>query len=370
MIVVGAGIVGLAVARAFALKGYSVVVLDRHPQAFGASIRNFGMVWPIGQPMGIHYERAMKSSRVWREIAESADLYLNASGSLHVARQDEEAAVLEEFYQLEHRDRKITLLTPTEAAALSPGLYTDTTSVALYSAEELVVDPRAAMRAMPQLWAEEWGIRFAWNQTVIEVQEHQVRTASGHVFQADLVFICSGEDFGTLFPRQFEQAPLTRCKLQMFRLAPQPKGWYLGPALCGGLSLVHYQSFAAAPSLSQLKEYFQVKYPDYLALGIHVMASEHPGRVLTVGDSHEYGPGPDPFNVSAINALVSDYLFDLVQLPEQKISETWYGVYPKMTNGESFYFDQPMPGVYLLNGLGGAGMTLSFVLAEEIAESL
>ena len=48
-IVVGAGIVGLATARALAFKGYDVRVFEKSSQAVGASIRNFGLILPFAQ---------------------------------------------------------------------------------------------------------------------------------------------------------------------------------------------------------------------------------------------------------------------------------------------------------------------------------
>jgi hypothetical protein len=45
-------------------------------------------------------------------------------------------------------------------------------------------------------------------------------------------------------------------------------------------------------------------------------------------------------------------------------------MYAKMTDGSAAYVAQPDAGTWIVNGLGGAGMTLSFGLAEEIVGQL
>src|SRR5215472_17381238 len=98
--VVGAGIMGLAHAYAAAKRGVKVVVFERSPRASGASVRNFGLIWPIGQPHGRMYELAMRSRTIWLEVLEQARLPYRPEGSLHAVYRDDEAAVAREFAEI------------------------------------------------------------------------------------------------------------------------------------------------------------------------------------------------------------------------------------------------------------------------------
>jgi glycine/D-amino acid oxidase-like deaminating enzyme len=159
--IVGAGIVGLAMARSFALQGAQVKVYERSPKALGASIRNFGLVWPIAQPQGPLYERALKGRAIWRQLAEQAGFACDAVGSMQLAYRDDEAAVLEEFYGHSRALRSLQLLRADEAklktgAVLLPGL-----KCALLSQDEMVVDPREAIAQIAS-YLSSCGTRREW----------------------------------------------------------------------------------------------------------------------------------------------------------------------------------------------------------------
>jgi FAD dependent oxidoreductase TIGR03364 len=369
-IVIGAGIVGLAVSRALSIKGYGVKVFERTHKATGASIRNFGMIWPIGQPEGKLYERAMRSRQVWQSIGDTGAFWYEPAGSLHVACQEDEWQVLQELFQQFSSHRKVELLSPGQVAKKSGAVITKNCRGALYSASELIVDPREAIAALPAFLEEKHNVQFNWGKTVTYIAGNTAYVGNNETFEADIIFVCSGADFETLYPEAFAATAITKCKLQMMRFTAQPGNWRIGPALCGGLSLIHYRSFEEAPSLAALKRRYVEEMPGYLDKGIHVMVSQNRRGELTVGDSHEYGPTHDPFDNVEINKMIVDYLGSFAQFKDGRITETWNGIYAKRTDGESDLFLSPEPGVYIITGVGGAGMTLSFGLAEELVAFL
>ncbi len=363
-IVIGAGIVGLATARALAIKGYAVKVFERTHKAVGASIRNFGMVWPIGQPDKL-YDRALRSREIWKEMGDAGAFWYDAPGSLHLAYHPDEWQVLQELYEQFRTERPVALLTAAEVADKSGAAVQEGLLGGLYNADELIVDPREAIAGVPAYLHEKFGVKFFWGKCVSYISDNTIYIGNEEEYEGDVIFICSGADFETLYPEAFAGYPLTKCKLQMMRFAAQPDDWRIGPALCGGLSLIHYKSFTASTSLAALKKRYETEMSDYLDWGIHVMVSQNGRGELTVGDSHEYGPTHDPFDKDFINTMIVQYLNSFARFKDSRIIETWNGIYPKLTNGETDLFFSPEPAVYVLNGLSGAGMTLSFGLAEE-----
>lgn len=369
-IVIGAGIVGLAMARALAAKGFRVKVIERNHKAVGASIRNFGMVWPIGQPTGYLYERALRSKSIWKTICDDSGIWYDESGSVHLAHYEDEWVVLKELYEAFHKDRPVQLLLKNETETVCAAAETNGLLGALYSKDEIIINSVSAIATLPEYLTEKYGVEFLWGKCASYISEATVFIGTRESYEADIIFVCSGADFETLYPEEFSSLPFTKCKLQMMRLAAQPGNWRMGAALCGGLSLIHYKSFTAAASLPLLKERYENEMAAYIDYGIHVMASQNDAGQVTIGDSHEYGLTHDPFDRDKINSLIVSYLKKIARFKDWQVAESWNGVYPRLTNGDTDILYSPEPAVYIVNGLGGAGMTLSFGLADEIVNNL
>jgi D-hydroxyproline dehydrogenase subunit beta len=368
--IVGAGILGLAHAYFAASRGKSVVVFDRTPRAQGASVRNFGMIWPIGQRAGIVHETAVRSRQIWNEILDAARLHYRPTGSLHVIYRQDEADVAHEFVERAPAlGYTCSWLSRDEALKRSNAINPAGLLGAIWSPTELTVDPRLILAKLPAFLAEKFGVQFHFGTAVHSIQLPRIEAGS-RTWEAEHAIVCSGDDFETLYPELFATRRIDRCKLQMMRTAPQPHGWELGPALAAGLTLRFYPAFEiCTTTLPKYKELVAREMADYDHFAIHTLVSQTADGALTLGDSHEYGLAVDIFNKSEIDDLVLKNIRTFLIAPELSIAQRWYGVYARHRD-QSWVAIDAAPGVRIVTAVGGSGMTLSFGLAEQMIREM
>jgi len=361
--IVGAGIIGQALAYHAAKRGMRVGVFERSGVPQGASIRNFGLIWPIGQPTGPRFQLALESLRHWEALAGEAGLDLRRTGSLQLAYRDEEMDVLEDFVAnyLDH-GHQCRLIGVDEVGAMSQVARLNGLKGALWSGTECQVSSPQALPRIAQYLQTKLGVLFHWHHVVTAV-EHRVLSAGGAQFRANRIVVCPGADLDTLFPKLLQGAGLRPVRLQM--LAAQPaRAQDLGPALCAGLTLLHYPAFERCAALPSLRKILQTEAPEAIANGVHILLSQHLNGEFIIGDSHDYDPNPSPFNSDAVDAVILRYLADMTVPLGLRITRRWQGVYVKPTKGESTLL-HPEDGVWIITGLGGAGMTLSLGLTAK-----
>lgn len=368
-IVVGTGILGLAHAWRLHARGRRVLVVERGARAQGASIRNFGMIWPMGQPAGERLDTALRSRALWLEAATSAGLWHDPCGSLHVVHHADEEAVLREFaatapdlgYQAQ-------LISVDEATARCPRLRPDGIRAALYSQTEVNVDPRQAVAGLAA-WLQTLGVSFRFQTAVVTTADGIVETTQG-TWRADHVWICTGDDFSGPAAVGASNEPLVQTKLQMLAVATATPDAPLGAMLAAGLTLAHYDAFATCPSLPALRASLAARYPFAVAHGIHVMVSRNSIGELILGDSHIYGADIGPFDRADIDDEILRLLRSFVNLEDAHITRRWHGTYAKHRHSPWLVRDLDARTT-LVTGVGGAGMTLSFGLADRtVAERL
>jgi len=360
--VVGAGILGLAHAYHLARRGLRVIVFERHPRAHGASVRNFGMIWPIGQPDGPAYELARRSREAWLEVLRTSGLWHRECGSLHLAYHDDEAQVLREF--VTGADRPCELWTPAQVADRVPAIVPGGLRAGMWSPVELAVDPREVVAGLPGYLNRACGVDFSFGTPVLGFDLPRVVTVDGDRHVRRLV-ICTGADFRDLAPAAFAASGLIPVKLQMMRSQAYGDQFRIGPHLAAGLTLRHYTSFARCPTLPALARRLDADLPHYGRYGIHVLVSQNGIGELTLGDSHVYGDEITPFDDPHVDDLILDYLKTFLAVPDLAIASRWHGVYVKHPTAPYVVADLG-PDVRAVTGVGGAGMTLSFGLAERV----
>ncbi len=363
--VVGAGIVGMACALAAARQGKRVVVIDRDAQANGASIRNFGFVTVTGQARGDMWRRAQRTRDIWSEVAPQAGVPILHRGLLMTARRPEAVAVLEAFLATEMGEG-CRLIGRDEVRRLHPHLAGAGLQAALWSPHDLRVESREAIPRLAAWLQASHGVRFLWGAAALSVETGRVATTHGGI-AASAVVVCPGDDLFTLFPERVAAAGVTRCKLQMLKLADP--GFRLSSAVMSDLGLGRYAGYAALPEARQLGERLAVEQPKHLAHGVHLIVVQNADGSLVVGDSHHYAPTPDPFSHQQVDDLILEEFAAVFGRAAPSVTERWTGTYASAPD-RTVLVDTPMAGVRLVMVTTGAGASTGFALGEEVVADL
>ena len=359
LVVVGAGIVGLATAYAARQRGLRVAVLERNARCIGASIRNFGFVTVTGQRRGEHWTRARRSRDVWARIAPQAGIQVIHTGLNVLAQRPEGVPILQAFLDTEMGEG-CRFLDPVQARQQVPELQAG--YGVLHSPHELRVESRDAIPLLANWLAQSQGVEFFWNTAVHAVDLPVVHTSRGD-FSARYCVVCPGYDVSTLFPDLLAETKAQLCTLQMLRVQPaQPVR--LSGAVMSDLSLVRYDGYADLSQAAALKARLREEQPVYLQHGIHLIAVQSADGSLVVGDSHVYGEAEAPFASQAIDDLILDELHRVLNVPGARVVERWTGTYPSAA--EVVFKASAAPGVVVGMVTGGTGASTGFAFGEEL----
>ena len=354
-VVIGAGVVGLALARHLALQGREVVVLEAEDRiGTGISSRNSevihsGIYYPTGS---LKARLCVAGQRALYAYCEAHGVAYRRCGKLIVATDESQIEALGRFWARAEANGVDDLdwLDAAEVRRLEPQLRS---VAALHSPSTGIVDSHGLMRAL-RLEAEAAGVTVVLKSPVLgghrrpEGLEVQVGGAEPMALLSGRVFNCAGLGAQAV-ARSFEEIRLAAI-----------------PAL--HLAKGNYYGLAGAAPFSRLV----YPVPSEGGLGVHL--------TLDLGGQARFGPDVewvdhedydvDPRRADGFYAEVRKYW---PGLPDGALQPAYAGIRPKLHGpGETvpdFLIQREdahgVPGLVNLFGIESPGLTACLALAAE-----
>lgn len=207
--IVGAGVMGCALARELALRGRDVLVLERSVPGAEASSAAGGILGAQAEASapGPFLELALRSRALWPGLAEALaeeagiDVAFRTSGLLKLALDGEDWLQPIARWQ-EAAGLRFQRLDGAEARELQPGLSEGVTA-ALFFEQEGVVDAQLLPGALATA-ARRAGATIVDGGEVLELRPGRLRTRRGTVEAATIV-VCAGAWTSRLLPGEVVQ---------------------------------------------------------------------------------------------------------------------------------------------------------------------
>jgi L-2-hydroxyglutarate oxidase LhgO len=360
ILVIGAGVVGLAIGREAATAGHDVIVAEAESGiGTGVSSRNSevihaGMYYPSGSLRAKH---CVRGNRLLYAFCESHGVHHKKCGKLIVATNDAERARVEAIHAqgIKNGVEGLELIGGNAARALEPEL---SCIAALNSPETGIIDGHAFMLAL-QGDLENAGGVIAFETPV----ERLTPKGSGW----DVRF--GGRDAGVMDA----DAVINSAGLGAQAIAHKTDGYPVQRIPPLVLAKGNYFSYAGKPVFSRLI------YPTPVdgGLGVHV--------TLDLAGRMRFGPDVewiereiydvDPARAASFYARIRTYW---PGLPDGTLVPDYAGIRPKLTGpGEpaaDFMIEGPaehgMAGLVSLFGIESPGLTSSLPLADDVVALL
>jgi len=342
VVVVGAGIIGVAVAEAIAKDGADVTLVDRSPPGSGATSAGMGHIVfsPTSQPL---IALTSYSQRLWDELAPTlpAAAQRNVCGTIWVAASEQQAASLPDMQALYHRNGlSADVLTPKELTEAEPNLRPGLAG-GLIVLGDSIVSPLPVLESLLDSFQRHGG-NLKIGQPVIEMTGAIVRLADGSLLECDYAVNSTGAAAATLTPE---------CGVR-----PR-KGHLVITDRAPGF--VNHQ-------LVELGYMDSTHYTSEQAVAFNVQGRAT-GQVV-IGSSREFSDSPE-INHQILSRMLdraSEYMPGLASL---SISRTWTGMRAAAPGDLPLIGPHPHdPRLILATGHEGLGLTTSLATARLIAD--
>ncbi|MCX5713877.1 MAG: NAD(P)/FAD-dependent oxidoreductase [Candidatus Omnitrophica bacterium] len=362
--IIGAGVVGLAIARELSKSHKNVIVLEKlHSFGQETSSRNSevihgGMYYPTGS---LKARLCVEGRHLLYEYCLKYNIPHKKIGKLIVATESEEVADLEKLFSLgkDNGVEGLRILNGKELSIMEPNL---SGVAALYSPETGILDTHRLMQSFYDS-AKSNGAIVAFNSEVIGIE----KTNDGYS-----ISVRNNEDLTTL-----ETDMVINCAgLDSDRIAEM-----VGMGINNLNYRLHYckgQYFRVSPSKSRLinRLVYPVPKPKSGGLGIH--ATLDLAGSMRLGPDDEYLDNRDK-DYSVKDAKKGDFYVSARKfmpfLEENDLTPDTSGIRPKLQgNGQNFRdfvikdeTEHGFPGFINLIGIESPGLTCSLAIGQAVS---
>ena len=189
ILICGAGVVGLTVARDLVKAGYGdILVIDKEPEVGRhASGRTSGVLHAgiYYAPGSLRAESCLKGNFRMKEYCEERGLPLLKTGKVIVARDESELPTLRELYsRATQNGAKVELIDDKQLAEIEPNAKS--AGQALFSHYTAVVDPKAIIKSFQKELEDSGKVRFRFDTRFMGLGKSQgkglvVKTTNGDI---------------------------------------------------------------------------------------------------------------------------------------------------------------------------------------------